>query len=58
MLKGCAATVLRIEEGRNLKSAFYRLRRNPRHRAVVVDAHKHPVGFVELEDIARYIAKK
>ena len=48
--------VLVIRENRNLKSAFYRLRRNPRHSAVVVDVRKHPVGFIQLEDIARYIA--
>jgi len=48
--------VLEIPENRNLKSAFYRLRRNPRHSAVVLDARKHPVGLVRLEDIARYIA--
>ena len=45
-----------IQENRNLKSAFYRLRRNPRHSAVILDARKHPVGFIQLEDIARYIA--
>ena len=54
----CAEDVLEIRENRNLKSAFYRLRRNPRHSAVVVDARKHPVGFIRLEDIARYIAGK
>jgi CBS domain containing-hemolysin-like protein len=53
-----ADDVLRIEESRSIKSAFYRLRRNPRHSAVVVDARRHPVGFVRLEDIARYIAGK
>jgi CBS domain containing-hemolysin-like protein len=53
-----ADEVLRIEDGRNIKSAFYRLRRNPRHSAVVTDALNHPVGFIRLEDIARYIAKK
>lgn len=57
-LKPFAEDVLKIEEGRNLKSAFYRLRRNPRHSAVVVDSRKHPVGFIRLEDIARYIAGK
>lgn len=50
--------VLVLPEGRNLKSAFYRLRRNPRHCAVVVDARRHPVGFIRLEDIARYIVHK
>ena len=48
--------MLEIEETRHLRSAFYRLRRNPRHCAVVVDARKHPVGLIRLEDIARYIA--
>jgi putative hemolysin len=48
--------VLDIAEMRSLKSAFYRLRRNARHSAVVLDARKHPVGFIHLEDIARYIA--
>jgi putative hemolysin len=57
-LRPYAEDVLRIQENRNLKSAFYRLRRNPRHSAVVTDAHGHPLGFVRLEDIARYIAKK
>lgn len=55
-LRPCAEDVLEIQENRNLKSAFYRLRRNPRHSAVVVDARKHPVGFIRLEEIARYIA--
>ncbi|MBN2684163.1 MAG: DUF21 domain-containing protein [Pontiellaceae bacterium] len=50
--------VLTLPEGRNLKSAFYRLRRNPRHCAVVVDARHHPVGFIRLEDIASYIVHK
>jgi len=58
LLKPYAEDMLRLQENRNLKSAFYRLRRNPRHSAVVVDAHNHPVGFVCLEDLARYIAKK
>jgi CBS domain containing-hemolysin-like protein len=49
--------ILRLAENRNLKSAFYRLRRNPHHSAVIIDAHRHPVGFVQLEDIARYIAR-
>ncbi len=51
-----ADEVLEMQENRNLKSAFYRLRRNPRHSAVILDARKHPVGFIRLEDIARYIA--
>ena len=51
-----ADEVTEIQENRNLKSAFYRLRRNPRHSAVILDARKHPVGFIRLEDIARYIA--
>lgn len=51
-----ADKVLKLQENRNLKSAFYRLRRNPRHSAVVLDAWKHPVGFIQLEDIARHIA--
>lgn len=50
--------ILTLPEGRTLKSAFYRLRRNPRHCAVVVDARRHPVGFIRLEDIARYIVHK
>lgn len=58
LLKPYADEPLKIEESRNLKSAFYRLRRNPRHSAVVCDALNHPVGFIQLEDIARYIAKK
>ncbi len=57
-LKLYADDVLKIDERRNIKSAFYRLRRNPRHIAVVIDAHQHPVGFIRLEDIARFIAKK
>ncbi len=55
-LRPCAEEVLEIRENRNLKSAFYRLRRNPRHSAVVTDARNHPVGFIRLEEIARYIA--
>jgi CBS domain containing-hemolysin-like protein len=55
-LRPCAEDVLEIRENRNLKSAFYRLRRNPRHSAVVVDARHHPVGYLHLEAIARYIA--
>jgi putative hemolysin len=58
LLKPYVEEVLNLPESCNLKSAFYRLRRNPRHSAVVVDARKHPVGFVRLEDIARYIARK
>ncbi len=57
-LRPYAEDVLRLPENGNLKSAFYRLRRNPRHCAVVVDARQHPVGLVRLEDIARYIARK
>ncbi len=57
-LKPYAEDMLTLAENRNLKSAFYRLRRNPRHSAVVVDARNHPVGFVHLEDIARFIARK
>jgi CBS domain containing-hemolysin-like protein len=56
LLRSCAEEVLKIRGNRNLKSAFYRLRRNPHHSAVVVDARKHPVGFIRLEEIARYIA--
>jgi len=55
-LKPYAESVLEVRESQNLKSAFYRLRRNPRHMAVVVNTHKHPVGFIHLEDIARFIA--
>lgn len=58
LLRPCAEDVLKIRESRNLKSAFYRLRRNPHHSAVIIDARKHPVGFIQLEDIARYIAGK
>ncbi|MEA2069511.1 MAG: CNNM domain-containing protein [Verrucomicrobiota bacterium] len=58
LLKPYAEDVLNLQENRNLKSVFYRLRRNPHHSAVVTDAHRHPVGFVRLEDIARYIVKK
>lgn len=58
LLMPYAEQVLKIHEGRNLKSAFYRLRRNAHHSAVVTDARHHPVGFVRLEDIARYIAKQ
>lgn len=55
-LRAYADEVLKIPENRNLKSAFYRLRRNPRHSAVILDARHHPVGFIRLEDIARHIA--
>jgi len=55
-LRPYAEDVLAIPENRNLKSAFYRLRRNPRHSAVVVDARGHSVGLLRLEDIARYIS--
>ena len=57
-LQAFAENVLLLPEGGNIKSAFYRLRRNPRHSAVVVDSRKHPVGVVRLEDVARYIAKQ
>jgi CBS domain containing-hemolysin-like protein len=50
--------MLEIQENRSLKSAFYRLRRNPQHSAIIVDARKHPIGFIQLEAIARYIAGK
>ena len=56
LLTPYAEDVLEIAENRSLKSAFYRLRRNSRHSAVVLDARKHPVGYIRLEDIARYIA--
>jgi putative hemolysin len=56
VLTAYADEVTELQENRNLKSAFYRLRRNPRHSAVILDARKHPVGFIQLEDIARYIA--
>lgn len=56
LLKNYAGDLLKIQESRNLKSVFYRLRRHPRHSAVVVDARNHPVGFVRLEDVARHIA--
>ena len=58
LLKPYAEEVLQLPENRNLKSAFYRLRRNPRHSAVVIDARHHPVGYIRLEDIAHYIARK
>lgn len=58
LLKPYADDPLKLRENRNLKSAFYRLRRNPRHSAVIVDARNHPIGFVRLEDVARYIAKR
>jgi CBS domain containing-hemolysin-like protein len=58
LVKPFAEEVLKLTDNRNLKSAFYRLRRNSHHCAVVVDARGHPVGFIRLEDIARYIAKK
>ncbi|VGO20935.1 CNNM domain-containing protein [Pontiella sulfatireligans] len=57
-LKPYAEDVLSVQDSRNLKSAFYRLRRHPRHCAVIVDAHRHPVGFIRLEDIARYLTLK
>ena len=55
-LRPCAEDVLKIRENRNLKSAFYRLRRNPHHSAIVLDARHHPIGYLHLESIARYIA--
>jgi putative hemolysin len=58
LLRPYAEDVLKVQENRSLKSAFYRLRRNPRHSAVVVDVRNHPVGFVRLEDVARYIAMR
>lgn len=58
LLKPYADDLLKLQENRNLKSAFYRLRRNPRHSAVVVDARNNPLGFIRLEDVARYIVKK
>ncbi len=57
-LKPLVNEVFKIQENRSLKSAFYRLRRNPRHSAVVIDGRNHPVGFIRLEDVARYIVKK
>jgi len=57
-LRPSADEVLEIQENRNLKSAFYRLRRNPHHSAVVLDARRHPIGLIRLEDIARHIAGK
>ena len=56
LLNPYADEVPGIQENRSLKSAFYRLRRSPRHSAMVVDARQSPVGFIRLEDIARYIA--
>ncbi len=58
LVKPYAEDVLEIQESRSLKSAFYRLRRNPRHSAVIVDARNHPLGFLRLEDVARYIAMR
>jgi CBS domain containing-hemolysin-like protein len=55
-LQPYAEDVLALPENRNLKSAFYRLRRNPRHSAVVVDVRGHCIGLLQLEDIARYIS--
>ena len=57
-LRPLAQDVLSIEVGRNIKSAFYRLRNNPRHVAAVVDGRGHLVGTVRIDDIARYIAKR
>lgn len=55
-LKPYAEDALEIRENRSLKSAFYRLRRNPRNSAIILDGRQHPIGFIRLEDIARYIA--
>ena len=57
-LRPLAQDALSIEERRNIKSAFYRLRNNPRHVAAVVDGRGHLVGTVRIDDIARYIAKR
>ena len=51
-----ATTPLLLPETQNLKSAFYRLRRHPRHLAVLIDSRNHPVGLIRLEQIARYIS--
>jgi len=51
-----AEKVLEVKENQNLKAVFYRLRRHPRHMAVVVNPYKYPVGFIHMKDIARYIA--
>ena len=55
-LRPYAGEALVIPENRNLKSAFYRRRHNPFHSAVVADSRGRPVGFLRLEDIARYIS--
>ena len=57
-LRPLAQDALSIEVGRNIKSAFYRLRNNPRHVAAVVDGRGCLVGTVRIDDIARYIAKR
>ena len=57
-LTPCIEEVLQLQSHRNLKSAFYRLRRHPRHSAVVIDARNHPIGYISLDAIARYIAGK
>jgi CBS domain containing-hemolysin-like protein len=57
-LRPLAQDALSIEMGRNIKSAFYRLRNNPRHVAAVVDGRGHLVGSIRIDDIARYIAKR
>jgi putative hemolysin len=57
-LRDYAEDLLFLSENRNLKSAFYRLRRNPRHCAVILDARAHPVGLIRLESLARYIVSK
>lgn len=53
-----AQDVLSIEVNRNIKSAFYRLRRNPQQVAAVVDGRGILLGSLRIEDIARYIAKR
>ena len=57
-LKPCIQDVLQIQDHRSIKSVFYRLRRHPRHRAVIIDAREHPVGYISIDAIARYIAEK
>ena len=51
-----ATDPLLLPETQNLKSAFYRLRRHPRHLAVLIDARNHPIGLIHLQQIARYIS--
>ena len=50
-----AGDILKLEEDRNIKSAFFRLRRNPHHCAVIINTRQHPVGFIRMDDIARFI---